>query len=120
MQELTEEIVLLRMLTAEPVKPARNILTDNQVQASSTTSRTLSLAAERDIVNNLAFLSATSDDPEKVTAICLDEGFESESCTIRMAMNSGKLSSLATDFRKITQVLERADRQSEPVSAFFH
>ena len=119
MQELSEEIVLRRMLTAEPAKPTRNILLDNQLQASSVTPRTLSFETERDIVDNLAFLSATSDDAENVTAVCFDEGFQSESCTIRIAMNSGKLSSLAADFRKVARVLERADHKSELVSASF-
>ncbi|KAK5454920.1 hypothetical protein LTR46_011497 [Exophiala xenobiotica] len=115
MQELNEEIVLLRMLTAEPVKPARNILAANQLQASSAApGRTISFVTEQDIVDNLAFLSATTDDPERVTAICLDESSQPESCTIRIAMNSGtRYKQLAMN--QMDEFLSLYDAQREEV-----
>ncbi|OCT49038.1 hypothetical protein CLCR_04631 [Cladophialophora carrionii] len=113
MHELGEEIVLLRLLTAEPTMPARNVLVeDSDLRLPTDAGRMLSLANERDIVDNLAFLSATSNEPEKVTAMCLEEGPGSDSCTIRIAMNSNKLSGLVADFDKIARILETADRKA--------
>ena len=118
MQSLSEDIVLLRLLTAEPSKPSRHSFV-NYDRGFSTPpdGRMLSFANERDIVDNLSFLSATSDDPEKVTALSLEEDVRSGSCTIRIAMNSHKLGGLVADLGNIARVLETADRQSTPAEA---
>ena len=121
MQELTEEIVLLRLLTAEPARPSRiHVLADEALSSSISASRTLSFANERDIVDSLTFLSATSDDPEKVIAICLEEGPQSDSCIIRIAMNCHKLDGLVACISHVTRILERADRGSEPGAVSCH
>ncbi|KIX03376.1 uncharacterized protein Z518_06928 [Rhinocladiella mackenziei CBS 650.93] len=120
MQQLREDIVVLRMLTAEPARPTRNpIVSCRQRDLPANAGRVISFQQEHEIVDNLAFLSAISDDPEKVTAIWLDEGLQPDSCTIRIAMNTRKLTHLVADFGKIARVLERADHKSEPRIGFF-
>jgi hypothetical protein len=112
MEELSEETVLLRMLTAEPAKPTRNI-GDHTQSWPNTADRVLSLADERVIVGNLAFLSAISDHREMVTAICLEEGVQSDCCTIRVAMNTDKVGDLLDGFRNFARSLETVGHKSE-------
>ena len=115
MQELNEEIVLLRLLTAEPAIPRRHILDgeDTVLSLSDNTDHVLSLLDERDVVDSLAFLSATSGEPEKVTAICLEECLQPESCIILIAMNTTKFNDLVVNFSRIARILETANRKSE-------
>ena len=115
MQELNEEIVLLRFLTAEPTIPRRYVLNgeDTILSLSDNADHVLSLLDERDVVDSLAFLSATSGEAEKVTAICLEERFEPESCIIRIAMNTTNFNDLVVNFGRIARILETANRKSE-------
>ena len=110
MQELSEDIVLLRMLTAEPAKPTRNAVVNyKQPNSLLEEKRTISLQREVDIVDNLTFLCATSEDPEKVIALCLEEEIRPDSCTIRVSTNTNVPDELLAGLRAIAQLLEKAD-----------
>jgi hypothetical protein len=114
MQELSEDILILSMLTSEPAKPTRNAITlPKQPVPLLGRSRTLSLQREHDIADNLAFLAGTSDNPEKVIAVCIEEQFQPNSCILRIAMNTNMPETLLLDLRAIAQVLEKADSQSK-------
>lgn len=114
LQELSQEIVLLRMLTAEPATPTRNaILNCDKPDLSLPLGRKISLQRELDFVDNLTFICATSENPENVIALCVEEQVQSNSCTIRIAMNAKLPEELLDGMRAIAGVLEKADSQSK-------
>lgn len=105
---LAENITLLGLLNREPEKPMENPLPPHLLTETESTSRQLSIERERDLVDSLAFLSAWSDDPEKVMAVCVEENQDSEGLTIRMASNRGNLEPVKKGFTIIASILERA------------
>jgi hypothetical protein len=70
--------------------------------------RHLSVERENEIASNLAFLSATSDDSQKVMAACVEEHPDGKGITIRIASNSEDLSEVTNDFQMLATVLEQA------------
>lgn len=105
---LAENITLLGLLNREPEKPMENPLPPHLLTETESTSRQLSIERERDLVDSLAFLSAWSDDPEKVMPVCMEENQDSEGLTIRMASNRGNLVPVKKGFTRIASILERA------------
>lgn len=71
----------------------------------------LSLRREKELVEILAFLSATSDDPGKVMALCVEECQNGNALVIRMATNNGGLVNVKEGFEKMARILERASTQ---------
>lgn len=104
---LMENITLLWMLNEEPERPAENPLPQHFLRETESTSRHLTVERERDLVDNLAFLSASTDDPRKVMAVCVEERSGTEGLTIRMATNAGDLERVMEAFTRIAAVLER-------------
>ena len=114
LQELSQEIVLLRMLTAEPATPQCNVVVNReQANLPPPSERKLSLQRELDVVDNLTFVCATSGNPESVIALCIEEGIQPNSCTFRIAMNTKVPPELMNGIRAIAQVLEKANSQSK-------
>lgn len=107
-KELTENITLLWLLNEEPEQPAENPLPQHLVKEAGSASRQLTIERERDLVDSLAFLSAWSDDPRKVMAVCMEENQDTESLTIRMATNAGDLEPVKEGFLRMATILERA------------
>ena len=105
---LAENITLLGLLDREPEKPTENPLPPHPLTETELTPRQLSIERERDLVDNLAFLSAWSDDPRKVMAVCVEENPDREGLTIRLASNAGKLDTVKEGFTRIAMILERA------------
>ncbi|MCJ1462819.1 hypothetical protein MMC07_001422 [Pseudocyphellaria aurata] len=105
-KDLMETIILLFMLNQCPESPKAN----PQQQALSTLSTTYQLPLQREleIADNLAFLSATKKDPNRVMAVCLEEGRDRRSCTIRLTSNTGDLGKVVFEFRLLARILERA------------
>ena len=68
--------------------------------------RVLTLKHERDIVNNLSFLSAITSDPDKVMALCIEESYGGEEISIRIAANTGDLERLKMGIQRMARVLE--------------
>ena len=103
-----ENLALLRILNDLPEEEKEHSLEDYlRRQGPNATSHRLSIERERDLVDHLAFLSATSDDPAKVMAVCVEENPQDpNTLTIRLAMNEGDLRILRTDYQKMTRVLE--------------
>ena len=58
----------------------------------------LNPSRENEIASNLAFLSATSDNSLKVMAVCVEEHFNGKGITIRVASNTGDLSTVTSGF----------------------
>ncbi|KAM5469181.1 hypothetical protein MauCBS54593_004533 [Microsporum audouinii] len=85
--------------------------TENSASFGIDPIRHLSFAREKEIVNNLAFLSATTDDSRRVMAVCIEESISGEGVTIRITSNTGDLSAVTAGFRRLAEVLERAARR---------
>ncbi|KAL9126958.1 MAG: hypothetical protein Q9217_004081 [Psora testacea] len=105
---LAENITLLWLLNKEPGEPAENSLSEHLRQETVSPSRHLTVERERDLVDNLAFLSASSDDPLKVTAVCVEEHQGMEGLTVRMASNVGDIQPVKEGFLRLAAILERA------------
>lgn len=58
--------------------------------------RTLTFERERNIVNNLVFLSTALDNLEEVIAICIKEHVNTRGCIVRIVVNKGSLSSMGS------------------------
>lgn len=110
-QRLRENIVLLEMLGKEPGESAENPIPHHLTQESNEDLRQLSFIRERDLVDNLAFLSASSEDAKEVMAVCVEENPSAQELRIRVAMNAGDLQPVKDGLTRITAILERAARQ---------
>lgn len=111
LKRLAENITLLRLLNEEPEQPAENPLPQHFLQGTELPARRLTIERERDLVDNLAFLSASSDHPGKVMAVCVEEHQDAEGLTIRMAANTGDLQPVIEGFVRMAAILERAAAQ---------
>jgi hypothetical protein len=96
-------------LNQVPEKPKENIL---RLRDSV---RRLSIAREKEIVNNLAFLSATSDNSLRVMAVCLEEHVNGTGITIRIASNTGDLREVISGFKTLASSLEQAARRGNTI-----
>jgi len=107
-KRLIENIALLWTLSQVPENPKENHL----VSGTNKTHR-LTLERENEIVGNLAFLSATTDDNQKVMAVCVEEDESGEAITIRVASNTGDLAEIAKGFETLGRILEQAARRGQ-------
>ena len=98
-----EAITLLYMLDQVPESPKDN----QQPKELSVHSNSYQLPfrCEKEIVENLAFLSATTNE---VIAVCLEEASDHNHCTIRLTSNTGELDEVVYGFKHMAGILERA------------
>jgi len=59
-------------------------------------------------VKNLAFLSATTHDSARVTAICLEKARDRRDCTIRLTSNNDDIDEIVREFKLMGKILEQA------------
>ena len=104
--ELQQTISYLRKLDQLPEVPSENLTVPEVVQT-----RHLSISREKEIASNLAFLLATSDESQKVMAVCVKEHCNREGITIRVASNTGDLSAVIREFMTLAKILEQAARR---------
>ena len=104
-KSLMETITLLYMLDACPESPKDN----QQPKTFSVLSSIYQLPfqCEKQIVENLAFLSATTNDSAKVIAVCLEEARDRCSCTIRLTSNNGDVDEVVPGFKLMAKILEQ-------------
>ncbi len=106
-QRLTQAIIFLQMLNETPEEPSENPLDRFSAQAGSFSSgRVLKPKQEKLLVEALAFLASSSDDPSKVMALCIEEGQEPPSLIIRVAVNRGGTANVTEGFERMARVLE--------------
>lgn len=105
-EELRQSISSLKQLSEVPGPPKEH---DLVLDAGS--AHHLSIERENEIASNLAFLAATSDDIQKVMAVCIEEHRNGEGITIQVASNSGDLSEVTAGFGKLGLILEKAARR---------
>lgn len=106
-QQLRQTISRLRTLNEIPEMPK-----ENSLYSGIDATHHMSISREKEIVSNLEFLSATSDDCLKVMAVCFEEHRNGEGTTIRIASNTGDLSEVTNGFMMLAKVLEQAARRS--------
>ena len=101
-----EAITLLYMLNECPESPKDN----QQSKTLSVLSSIYQLPFQREkqIVENLAFLSATKNDSARVMAVCLEEGRDRRNCTIRLTSNNGDIDEVVLGFKLMAKILEQA------------
>ena len=105
-KSLMEAVALLYMLNQFPESPK-----DNQPQQALSILSTLyqlPFQREKEIVDSLAFLSATTNDSTRVMAVCLEEARDRSSCTIRLTSNTGRLDEVVYGFKVLARILEGA------------
>jgi hypothetical protein len=107
-QRLMETIGILWTLTDVP--EATGIHNTSRSSVNNDKTRQLSFEREQAIVEILAFLSGTTDDPSKVMAVCIQESSAGDSVVIRLASNSGKCASVLAGFRRMATILEQSSR----------
>ena len=109
-KSLMEAITLLYMLNECPESPKEN-------QQSKTLSLLSSIyqlffQRERQIVENLAFLSNITNDSVRVMAVCLEEARDRHSCSIRLTSNNGDIDEVVLGFKLMAKILEQAASRS--------
>ena len=102
-RQLMENITLLWTLNEIPGIPA-----ETQLSVESSPDRSLTILREKELVDNLAFLSSTKDNSLKVMAVCVEERDDHEGLTIRLASNTGDITDVQQGFEGIAGVLEQA------------
>lgn len=110
-RRLTENINLLRLISEEPGTPTENHLRDIEQRQEEAPTRQLTIERERDLADNLAFLSCHVNNPHAVPAICVEEHPGGEGLTIRMASNTGDMRPVKDGFKRIAILLERVATQ---------
>ena len=105
---LLQKITLLASLGSVRDYPKENALVSRPGSGSS-----LTLEQEREIVSNLAFLSARSKNSKRVIAVAIEEDLDGQGMVIRMAVNGGEQQG-AVHFKdgliQISTILEQASR----------
>jgi hypothetical protein len=101
--QLRGAISALHELNRVPEQPQEHV-------PRPTNSSTHRLTAEREneIVGNLAFLSAISDNRLEIMAVCVEEDPAGEKVTIRFASNAGNLAAVTGGFEELARILEKA------------
>lgn len=105
-KSLMAAITILYMLNECPESPQDN----QQPQTPSILSSIYQLPFQREkqIVENLAFLSATTNGPARVMAVCLEEARDRGSCKIRLTSNTGDIDEVVLGFKLMAKILEQA------------
>ena len=102
-KRLVENITLLWTLCETPDQPK-----ENEIRGGYGEGRQLPLDRERQLVDSVAFLSASTDNMLEVMAVGIEEDLDKTRMTIRLASNTGDLSHLTQGFNGIARTLEQA------------
>lgn len=102
-KRLVENITLLWAMCEIPDLPK-----ENKLHSSHDERRQLSLDREQQLVDNFAFISASTDNMLRVMAVCIEEDPDQNGMTIRLASNTGDLSPVIQGFKDIARTLEQA------------
>lgn len=107
---LLQKIILLQLLNNIPEKPSEMNVSERSAQTDDLPKRVLSLQREKELAESFAFLAATTKDPRKVAAACVEESEEGRCLTVRLAVNNGNLDNVRVGFQKLARALERVAR----------
>lgn len=110
---LLQKIILLQLLNQTPEKPSETNLSEWKAQEAKNTERVFDLQREKELAESFAFLAATTDDPKKVVAACVEEGEEKGCVTVRLEMNHGNLDRVVAGFERMGKNLEEVARRGK-------
>ena len=99
-----ENAALLVCLKEQPAIPREN------THAIKDTSNPLSLSYELRLVEDFSFISSTKDDPNGVTAVCMETDRDGAGVTLRIAANTGCLSHVVEELQVVADIMVRASR----------
>ena len=102
-KRLVENITFLWTLNEVPEPPK-----ENHLSCMSDETHQLSLERERQLADSFAFIAASTDDMLRVKAVCVEEDSDKEGMTIRLASNTGDLSTIKEGLDSIAKTLENA------------
>lgn len=100
---LAENIFFLERIDKSPGKSQDNPIPTHLHQHQP--GRVLTLEQEQSIASALSFLSSYTDDPNRVSALCIEEIHGSSGLLITIASNSGSIDQLKAGLIAITTVL---------------
>lgn len=100
---LAENIFLLERINISPGKSQNNPIPAHLHQHQS--GRTLTLEQEQSITSSLSFLSSYTDDPNRVSALCIEEILGNSGLLITIASNSGSMEQLKAGLVSMATVL---------------
>lgn len=109
-QCLIENITLLWTVNEVPGYPETHVM-----DRTNNDGRHLTLKRERQLAENFAFLSASTDNMLRVMALCVEEDLDKKGMTIRLASNTGELLSTKAGLQRITAVLETSANRGMPL-----
>lgn len=110
---LLQKIILLQLLNRTPKEPSEVNLLEWKTRGHEFPGRILDLQREKELAESFAFLAATTNDPKKVVAACLEEAGDQACLTVRLAMNSGNLNHVVAGFERMAKIFERFARAGE-------
>lgn len=110
---LLQKIILLQLLNNTPEKPSEMSISERSAQTDNLTKRVLGLHREKQLAELFAFLAATTDDPKKIVAACVEESEKGTCLIIRLAVNNGNLDNVKTGFEGVARALERIARAGQ-------
>ncbi|KAI1964887.1 hypothetical protein LOZ58_001578 [Ophidiomyces ophidiicola] len=105
---LAVKIALLNLIDRNPGEPRGTLDRDN-IEKNERTNTLLPLDSEISVTQQLAFISAYSNDALHVTAICVEEVSE-DTIIIRFAANTGSHDDLKRGLRDVARILESEAR----------
>ena len=71
----------------------------------------LSAYQERQLADDFAFIASTSDDPNQVKAVAVEENPDGRGLTVRIAANSGNLVRTVQGLQTIVNIMHQARRR---------
>lgn len=111
---LLQKTNLLQLLNEIPEKPHENKILNSNSREGGSSGRSLTLQREKELAESFAFLAATTDDPKRIVAACVEEHAVKGGMTVRLAINNGGLDVVKTRFEKMSKILKRATQSGKP------
>jgi hypothetical protein len=99
-----ENAALLFCLKEQPDSPRDNEHTTGDSKNSFTLSREIQLA------EHFAFISSTKDDPNRVTAVCVEADQDRAGITLRVAANTDCLSHTEQELQVVADIMTQASK----------
>jgi hypothetical protein len=100
-----ENATLLFCLNEQPTPP-------REIQyATDTSSSNLSIRREMQLAEDFAFISSMEDDPNGVTAVCIEANHKAAGMTLRVATNTGCPSHLVQQLQAIADIMVQASKR---------
>jgi len=107
---LLQKIILLQLLNNTPEKPSKMSISERSTQTDNFAKRVLGLQREQQLAESFAFLAATTNDPKKIVAACVEESKKGRCLIVRLAVNNGSLDTVKAGLERMARALERIAR----------